>query len=231
MLQAAAALAIELPEFTAEQFIQADGSDLRVDAYSVPEVADWNADGLADLIVGEQFSGSQGKVRVYLNTSTNADPVYAAGFCVQAEGADLTVPASGCLGAFPQMMDFNHDGLNDLLIGLADGQVQVRLNTHTNADPQFGPAGYVQVGLPGSTANLNVGARATVEVVDYNRTSWPATLPDSFGSTPTRAPTRRPCSRRPSRSRPPGHRSTCPAIRGHGRGWAAATVTVCPRCW
>jgi len=150
VLQAAAALAIEPPEFAAEQLIQADGSDLQVDAYSVPEVADWDADGLADLIVGEKFSTSLGKVRIYLNTGTAAAPVYATSFYAQAEGAELTVPASGCLGVFPQVTDFDYDGRKDLLLGLADGRVQVRINQNTDAAPLFGPESYVQAGLPGS---------------------------------------------------------------------------------
>ena len=49
MPRAAAALAIEPPKFAAEQLIQANGSDLRVVNYSVPEVADGDAD-LADLL-------------------------------------------------------------------------------------------------------------------------------------------------------------------------------------
>ncbi|NQU25423.1 MAG: M4 family metallopeptidase [Candidatus Nealsonbacteria bacterium] len=159
---------IEPPEFLSEQLVQADGSNLQVDAYSVPEIADWDADGLTDLIVGEKTAAGEGKVRVYLNTGTAAAPVYVAPQYVRAEDADLTVPAAGCLGVFPQVVDFDYDGRKDLLLGLADGRVQVRINQNTDTDPQFGPAAYLQVGTPGSATDVDVGARATIEVVDFD---------------------------------------------------------------
>jgi len=44
--QDAAVLALSPPAFQAEQIIQAAGADLRVDLYSVPELADWDNDAL-----------------------------------------------------------------------------------------------------------------------------------------------------------------------------------------
>jgi len=39
---------------------------------------------------------------------------------------------------------------------------------NTDADPQFGPASYVQVGSPGSKSDVNAGPRASLDVVDWN---------------------------------------------------------------
>ncbi len=78
-----------LPEFDSPFFIQADGADLVVDG-SIPDpfVFDWNGDGLKDLIVG-QFSN--GKIRFYPNSGTNANPEFITYTFLQAGGVDITM--------------------------------------------------------------------------------------------------------------------------------------------
>ncbi len=129
-----------------EQHLQVGGVDIQVTAYSVPTLADWNADGRNDLIVGEKTDSTSGKVRVYLNSGTNASPVYGTFFYIQAAGADLVVSATGCLGAYPRIADWNQDGKNDLLIGLADGTIRLYLNTGTAASPTFTSSSLIQAG-------------------------------------------------------------------------------------
>ncbi|MBN2473427.1 MAG: Ig-like domain-containing protein [Pirellulales bacterium] len=158
----------EFPEFAPGPNLQAEGADIDVGTYSVPSLADWNSDGLLDLVVGEKTPAGVGKVRVYLNTGTASIPVYGAPLYAQSQGADLVVSAAGCLGVFPRVFDFNRDGLQDLVLGLADGRVQVALNENTNADPQFGTPVNVQVGQPGAKVDINVGGRATLDLVDWN---------------------------------------------------------------
>jgi hypothetical protein len=67
--------------------------------------------------------------------------------------------------------DWNGDGRRDLVTGRADGRVQVWPNVNTDTDPQFGAAGYVQVGEPGSKVDIDVGTRATLDIVDWNNDS------------------------------------------------------------
>ena len=131
-------LSFAIPTFAAPTTLQAAGADLKVDGYSVPSLADWNNDGLTDLVVGEKTAAGTGKVRVYLNSGTNADPVYGSFVFAQGAGGDLSVPASGCLGVFPRVFDWNGDGKQDLVWGLADGTLQVTLNENTAAEPRFG---------------------------------------------------------------------------------------------
>jgi hypothetical protein len=152
----------------AEQHVKAGGIDVQVTGYSIPTLADWNSDGRPDLIVGEKFDASSGKVRVYLNTGTAAAPVYSTFFYVQAAGADLVVPAAGCLGAYPRVADWNQDGKKDLLIGLADATIRLYLNTGTAANPTFAGSSLIQAGNTGAKVTLDVGDRATFEVVDWN---------------------------------------------------------------
>ena len=87
---------------------------------------------------------------------------------VQAAGSDLTVPATGCLGAYPRVHDWNQDGRKDLLIGLADGTIRLYLNTGTAANPSFGSSSTIQAGNPGAKVDLDVGDRATFDIVDWN---------------------------------------------------------------
>jgi hypothetical protein len=105
---------------------------------------------------------------VYLNSGTAAAPVYNSFFYVRAAGSDLTVPAVGCLGAYPRLADWNQDGRKDLLIGLADGTIRLYLNTGTAANPSFGGSSTIQAGNVGAKVNLDVGDRATFDIVDWN---------------------------------------------------------------
>ena len=73
--------------------VQADGKpiDITEIGHAAPFHADFDGDGKRDLLVG-QFGG--GKLRVYKNTGTEAEPKFANYEYFKA-GADLgTVPAS-----------------------------------------------------------------------------------------------------------------------------------------
>jgi cysteine-rich repeat protein len=158
-----------LAVFSPAENIQVNGSDLQVDSYSVPALMDFNDDGVQDLIVGEKTAAGDGKVRVYLNQGTAAEPSYNSfEYAALADGSDLSVPASGCLGVFPRSFDWDGDGSRDLVVGLADGQVQVFPNVSSNSAPQFGSPVFVQVGPADGKVNIDVGARATFDIVDFN---------------------------------------------------------------
>jgi len=152
-----------------EQIVQAAGADLMVPGYSVPSLVDWNEDGRPDLMVGEG-SGATGpaKVRVYLNQGTAGAPLFDDYLYVQSGGRDLSLPGSGCLGCFPRAVNWDGDGRKDLLLGSALGEVFVYLNVGTDAAPEFGPGTSLVVGEPGSEVPIDVGARATPSLVDWN---------------------------------------------------------------
>jgi hypothetical protein len=60
------------------------------------------------------------------------------------------------------------DANKDLLVGRADGRVQIFLNTNPDNDPEFDGGTFLQVGLPGAKVDIDVGSRATSTVVDWN---------------------------------------------------------------
>jgi opacity protein-like surface antigen len=72
--------------------VQAEGGPIDVEVgHAAPYLADFDGDGTRDLLVG-QFGG--GKLRIYKNQGTDAEPRFAQYEWFKA-GADLgTVPAS-----------------------------------------------------------------------------------------------------------------------------------------
>jgi hypothetical protein len=153
--------------FGPEEIVQAGGKDIVVPGYSVPSFADWNNDLLQDLIVGEGGNGALGKVRVYLNRGTEADPCFADYFYAPSNGQDLTCPPAGCLGAFPRVVRWDGDYRKDLLIGLGDGTVRIYLNIGDNNEPAFDGGTNIQVG-EGNVDDLDVGSRATPVALQWD---------------------------------------------------------------
>lgn len=93
----------------------------------------WTADNHKDLLLGQ----SDGKVRLYHNTGTNTAPTYDGGVFLQAGPAGQKTNISAGSRATPSQVDWNNDGLQDLLIGEGAGPVRVYLNQGTNAAPDF----------------------------------------------------------------------------------------------
>ncbi|MBA7666344.1 hypothetical protein ES703_74423 [subsurface metagenome] len=151
-----------------EELVQANGVDIKVPGYSVPSFVDWNNDKLKDLVIGEGGGFGDAKVRVYLNVGTEPSPQFSDYFYAQSNGSDLVCPASGCLGCFPRVEYWDADQRKDLLVGQADGTVKIFLNIDTDESPAFDGGTFLQVELPGSKININVGARATPCLVDWN---------------------------------------------------------------
>jgi len=150
-----------------EEVVKAKGKDIIVPGYSVPSLADWNNDQLQDLIIGEGGGGGRGKIRVYLNVGTEADPCFADYSYVQSAGQDLTVTPEGCLGCFPRVVYWDEDQRQDLLVGLGDGTVKVFLNIGSDNEPVFDAGANVKTGS-NDAHSLDVGWRATPSLVHWN---------------------------------------------------------------
>jgi hypothetical protein len=160
-----------LLDLAADELVQAGNSpvDISVEGYSIPSFVDWNNDGCRDLVVGEgrDFNGN-GKVRIYLNSGTFYEPEFSDYFFAQSNGETLTVTGDSCLACFPRVVYWDADARKDLLIGLSDGTLQIYLNIGADSDPNFDGGAFLKVGPAGSKTNLDVGARATPTVVDWN---------------------------------------------------------------
>ncbi len=164
-----------LGSFAGASLIQAAGTSLLAGSYSIPVVADWNSDGIQDLIVGEKSaSDAMGRVIVFLNQGTDAAPVYVEGFHAKyfntttQQAEMISLPSGVCQGVAPRLIDFNQDGLQDLIAGLADGRILYYQNIGTAESPLFAEAKEITYGPTDGKSVIDVGNRATPEFCDWD---------------------------------------------------------------
>lgn len=132
-----------------EKLVKVGGVARDFGAYSVPCPTDWNNDGATDLLVGL----SDGKVVLSLNAGTDAVPNF------QSPTTVMTVPgASGCLGSFPRVCDWNQDGKKDIIAGSGGGSIYSYINAGSDNAPSFGSPSLV----------VTAGSRACIDIMDWN---------------------------------------------------------------
>jgi len=117
--------------------LKANGVNIMVNYNANPEVNDWNQDGRKDLIVGEEsyLAPNTGNIRVYLNSGTNANPVFTTYSVISAGGSQIYQ-----YRVTPRIFDLDRDGLKDLVVGQGDALVFFYRNVGTNAAPVFNAA-------------------------------------------------------------------------------------------
>jgi len=107
----------ENPVFSNDDYVMDGSGRLYVGdvGRASPVVVDWNMDGKKDLIVGELYGG----LFYYENKGTDADPVFNGYTALIAGGSVIQLYDY----ARPEAVDWNGDGLNDLIVGQYDGTV------------------------------------------------------------------------------------------------------------
>ena len=142
-------------------------------------VADWNGDGLLDLIVGD----ISGHVSVYLNEGTKDHYAFGKPVRLKANGKEIAVPHGD---AGPCVADWDGDGEPDLIVGCGDGSVMFYRNFGSAKEPKLaegvvlippGTMGHDEEKLPKEPTR---GTRAKVCVVDYNGDGLPDLLVGDF---------------------------------------------------
>ena len=99
-------------------------------------------------------------MRVYLNTNTDANPVFNGFQYVQVSGSNYDIGNYSS----PYIVDWNEDGKKDVLIGGENGTVALLINTGTNAYPTFSSSSWVQDG----GSNLDPGGSSSPVATDWN---------------------------------------------------------------
>lgn len=142
--------------------------------YSVPSFEDWNGDGYKDLLIGKGGNYQTHALRIYTNNGlSQTDPGFLASFDVHKTDGNLLTyfgPQCQCtsMGLFPRLVDWNEDGLRDLVIGQSEGDVLIYTNVGTPLAPAFGDGVPLEVGPAGSKVKIDVGDCASPDVVDWN---------------------------------------------------------------
>lgn len=125
-------------------------------------VADWNHDGLDDLIVG----GMIGNIVWYPNQGTKTEPKFPVAHLVfQADGKPLDTG----WGAVPVVVDWDNDGNRDLLVGAERNRILFYRDEGDGNEPKLVNHGFVE--LDGKPLELPVApvphAPEKVFYIDY----------------------------------------------------------------
>lgn len=109
------------PVFTG--YLQAREAPIDVGRYAAPTAADWNADGVTDIVCGAE----DGLVRLFLG---RRDGRFEPGQMVSAVNGPVLAdgPAGAYRYSWPRLADLNGDGVSDLVLGGVSGKVEMLLN-------------------------------------------------------------------------------------------------------
>ena len=126
------------PQFDQPEPLFAAGAPIKLDAgEAAPVVADWDVDGLADLVVGDE----EGRVTWHRNTGSTGRPLLAKGETILPASPlgwgneDQRRPADWGVRVKPCVCDWNDDGRPDLLLGDVCGGYSAK-PWQTNAEVQ-----------------------------------------------------------------------------------------------
>ena len=164
------------PRFELAQTLKNQWGPVRTGGFSTSP-ADWNGDGNLDLVYA-----LNGHIELKLNVDPRNPPRWKEAGVLNAGGKPINyVFPLGDAEMFPLIVDFNRDGLPDLVLGLADGYVWYYKNIGTRTEPKLAEGvhfrlsngGFVKIGRykEGDTASdfaSHSGDRSCPKVADFN---------------------------------------------------------------
>ncbi len=87
VLSGAISLWSQIPKFNDAESIKVNNSEITI-KNSSPAIADWDGDGLKDLLIG-QFSS--GKIHFFKNIGSKTEPLLEESSFLQAEGTNISL--------------------------------------------------------------------------------------------------------------------------------------------
>lgn len=132
------------PVFASPVSVLQEHADLYAGTLPSPTTVDWNGDGVLDILAGN----SEGFVLFFENIGSNDEPRLLPGTRVQAGGREIQAQAgySGSLQGLqearwgylsPNAIDWNEDGMPDLITGDITGDYLIYLNRGTQTQPRL----------------------------------------------------------------------------------------------
>lgn len=121
-----------------------------------PCICDWNNDGVNDLLIG----GGYGWPRIIINKGSNEQPAFGEPQLIFSEGKPIRLLRDDILSSqhwhnmgypFPAFVDWDGDGLNDLMLPNETNRIIWYKNIGTKEEPKFGQRQFLAVdGFPDS---------------------------------------------------------------------------------
>jgi hypothetical protein len=132
----------EVPLFDSPYLLQVDGEFFDAGTRTSPRIFDWNRDGLKDLLIGEM----EGYVYYLKNVGTPDSPLFKKSEKLfLRNGSPLRYPgAAGTPRSRLFVVDWNNDGLYDIVLGGLDGRLMLFL---ADKEPSRSPAVFVKRAL------------------------------------------------------------------------------------
>jgi hypothetical protein len=153
-------------EFEPAVQLQQQGKPINLGRASTVFAADWRGTGRLDLLVGN----IGGEVILLPNNGSRSQPRYGPPQKLQAGGQPIKAPHGD---SQPVVVDWDQDGLLDLIVGCGDGSVVWYRNLGSKNELRLGQG--TTLVKPGtlihddkSTIPVTPGIRAKVSVVDWN---------------------------------------------------------------
>ncbi|MFC1781176.1 FG-GAP repeat domain-containing protein [Planctomycetota bacterium] len=118
-------------------YVQSEGGDLTCSSDGClgcfSRVVYWDEDLRKDLLVGQ----ADGTIKIFLNNGTDELPIFDGGTFLQVgtQGSKNNIDVGD--RATPMVLDWNNDGLEDLVTGALDGRIHIYINEGTGTDPDY----------------------------------------------------------------------------------------------
>lgn len=147
-----------IPEFTPPRYLQQEAENVKVGALTTPFSVDWDGDGDEDIIAGD----TAGYINFVENLGGGATPKWAKPVYLTAHGEPIRIqagpngsiqgPAEAKWGyTVLNVADWDHDGLNDIIVNSIWGKVEWYKNIGEAGKPALAPAQPVTVAWDGPT--------------------------------------------------------------------------------
>lgn len=132
-----------MPKYDEPKVVLQRNGDIFSGSLTVPNVVDWDGDGVLDIVSGN----SEGRLLFFKNNGTNREPAFALSQYICAAGEPICIrpgynivqgPLEAAWGYLcPMVVDWNKDGLLDVIVSGSKAKYELMLNEGTTTEPKL----------------------------------------------------------------------------------------------